>query len=314
MIAFMTLCYVAVLAVLVKLRVLPNKIGTWLSTLGWMLLLFIVLFIPLQWGAPSGSARIMTFTVQIIPNVAGPVVEVPVVPNTPLKKGDILFKIDPTTYQAAVDGKRAQLGYQRLRLEQYRKLASSAAGTRFQVEETEARVKQLEAELETAEWNLKETTVRAPAEGYVTYVALRPGQRVVTFPFQAAMTFVDTSHKIVGVQIQQIYQRHLEIGQPVEAALKTRPGKILTGKVAAILQVTNESQAVIGGTVPLAQQVQAEPFFVRIELDDDRAVKSLPAGTVGTVAIYTSSASMTHIIRKVMIRMESYLNFINPWL
>jgi len=42
--------------------------------------------------------------------------------------------------------------------------------------------------------------------------------------------------------------------------------------------------------------------------------EDLPAGTAGTAAIYTKSAGMTHIIRKVMIRMESYMNFIIPWL
>ena len=131
MISFLTLCYVALLAVLVKLKILPNSIATWLSTVGLMLLLLIVLFIPMQWGAPAGPVRAVTYTVQIIPNVAGPVQEVPVVPNTPLKKGDVLFTIDPVTYQAAVDGTQAQLGYQRLRREQYQKLASSSAGTRF---------------------------------------------------------------------------------------------------------------------------------------------------------------------------------------
>jgi hypothetical protein len=57
MIAFLTLLYVALLALLVKLKVLPNSVGTWMSTLAWALILFVVLFIPLQWGAPSGPAR-----------------------------------------------------------------------------------------------------------------------------------------------------------------------------------------------------------------------------------------------------------------
>ena len=312
MIAFLTLCYFGLLAVLVWLKVLPNTLWTWLSTLAWMVLLFIVLFIPMQWGAPAGPARIMTYTVQIIPNVAGPVLEVPVEPNRPISKGDVLFTIDPTTYEAAVEAAQAQLNFQETRLKQYEQLASTAAGTKFQVEETAARVKQLTAELEGAEWNLKETTVRAPADGYVTYVALRPGQRVVTFPLQPAMTFIDTSNKIVGVHIQQIYQRHLERGQKVEIAFKTRPGRIYSGKVEAVLQVTHESQAVTGGTVPAAEIIQAEPFFVRIHLDDPDT--NLPAGTVGTAAIYTNSAAMTHIIRKVMIRMESYMNYVIPWL
>lgn len=314
MIAFMTLCYVAVLAALVWLKLLPNTIWTWLSTLAWMLLLFVVLFIPMQWGAPAGSARIMTYSVQIIPNVAGPVTEVPVQPNAPLKQGDVLFKIDPTIYQAAVDGKRAQLEYQKLRLEQYTELEGKSAGTRFQVEETAATLERLKAELEQAEWNLNETIVRAPSDGYATYVALRPGQRVVTFPLQPAMTFIDTSRHLVGVQIQQIYQRHLRIGQPVEMAFKVRPGKIYKGKVKFIYQVTNEGQTVISGTVPDAAKIQAEPFYVRVDLDDKSVEKELPAGAAGTATIYTDSAGMTHIIRKVMIRMESFLNYINPWL
>jgi RND family efflux transporter MFP subunit len=314
MIAFMTLCYVAVLAVLVKLKVLPNSIATWLSTLAWMLLLFIVLFIPMQWGAPAGPVRAVTSTVQVIPNVSGPVLEVPVIPNTRLKKGDTLFTIDPTTYQAAVDATQAQLNFQRLRLEQFTTLASRGAGNRFQVDEAEARVRQHEAELETAKWNLQETTVRAPSDGFVTTVGLRPGQRVVTFPLQPAMTFIDTSGIVLAVQIQQIYKRHLKVGQPVEIALKTRPGFIYTGKIHAIVQATSGSQILTSGTVLAAQQIQAEPFWVRVDLDDDEVEKTLTPGAAGTAAIYTTSATMTHLIRKVMIRMESYLNFINPWL
>ena len=314
MIAFLTLCYVGLLAVLVWLKILPNKLWTWLSAVAWVVLLFVVLFIPMQWGAPAGSARILTYTVQIIPNVAGPVLEVPVEANRPIKKGDVLFTIDPTTYEAALEATQAQLDFQEVRLQQYEKLASTSAGTRFQVEETAALVKQLTAELQGAEWNLNETTVRAPADGYVTYLALRPGQRVVTFPLQPAMTFVDTSRKIVGMQIQQIHQRYIKRGQEVEMAFKTQPGRIYTGKVKAIIQVTHESQAVISGTVPTAQPIQAEPFFVRVQLDDREVAKDLPAGTAGTAAIYTKNAAMTHIIRKVMIRMESYMNYIIPWL
>ena len=314
MIAFLTLCYVAVLGLLVKLKVLPNKPATWMSILAWVLILFIVLFVPMQWGAPSGPARVMTYSVQIIPNVGGQVTDVPVRPNVPLKKGDVLFKIDPTTYQASVDATRARLNFQQLRLEQYKRLASSSAGTRFQVEETQAEVDRLTAELTTAEWNLRETTVVAPAEGYVTYLALRPGQRVTNFPFQPAMTFIDTSRHLVGAQINQIHLRYLKVGQTAEIAFKTRPGKIYAGKVEAVLEVASQGQAVISGTVPPAQQVQAEPFFVRIAIDDDQAAAELPAGTVGTAAIYTESVAATHVIRKVMIRMESIVNYLNPWL
>jgi RND family efflux transporter MFP subunit len=314
MIAFLTLIYAAILAVLVKLEIVPNKPATWLSIIGWVILLFGFLFIPMQWGAPSGPLRLMTYTVQIIPNVAGQVTEVPVRPNVPVKKGEVLFKIDPIPYQAAVKSVRAQLKFQKLRLEQFGQLAARQAGTRFQVEETEAKVEQLKAELTDAEWRLAQTTVRAPSDGFVTALALRPGQRVTTLPLQPAMSFVETSRNLIVVQIAQIYHRHLKLGQSAELAVKTLPGRVLSGKVDGLVQVTSQGQTVIGGIVPPPQQVQAEPFFVRIKLEDSKAATALPAGTVGTAAIYTDSVSATHIIRKVMIRMEAYLNYIVPFL
>ncbi len=312
MIAFLTLLYAGILFVLTRLKILPNSPATWLSIVGWVLLLFLVLFIPMQWGAPAGSARVMTFSLQIIPNVNGVVTNVPVVANTPLRRGDILFEIDDAVYRAQVDATKAQLDFQEKRLEQYSTLASRDAGTRFQVEETEALVNQYRAELAAAEWNLEETVVRAPSDGFVTFLALQAGQRVTSLPLAPVMTYIDTERKIVAAQINQIHLRYVEVGQPVEIAFKVKPGRIFTGKVFAILEATAASQALAGGTIPQATAVQAEPFFVRIELDEDPELVSLPPGAAGTASIYTQSMAATHIIRKVMIRMEAIMNYVNP--
>ena len=312
MIAFLTLLYAGILFVLTRLKILPNSPATWLSIVGWVLLLFLVLFIPMQWGAPAGPARVMTFSLQIIPNVNGVVTNVPVVANTPLQRGDILFEIDDAVYRAQVDATKAQLDFQEKRLEQFSTLASRDAGTVFQVEETEALVNQYRAELAAAEWNLQETVVRAPSDGFVTFLALRAGQRVTSLPLAPVMTYIDTERKIVAAQINQIHLRYVEVGQPVEIAFKVKPGRIFTGKVFAILEATAASQALAGGTIPQATAVQAEPFFVRIELDEGPELESLPPGAAGTASIYTQSMVATHIIRKVMIRMEAIMNYVNP--
>lgn len=314
MIAFLTLLYAGILFVLIRLKILPNSAATWLSVVGWVLLLFLVLFIPMQWGAPSGSARLHTYSIQIIPNVNGVVTNVPIIANTPLNKGETLFEIDDTVYRSQVEATRAQLDFQEKRLEQFTTLVRRDAGTRFQVEETEAMVNQLRAELAAAEWNLRETVVRAPSDGFVTFLALRPGQRVTSLPLAPVMTFIDTERLILAAQINQIHLRYVKIGQPVEIAFKTRPGRIFSGKVHAILEATAASQALAGGTIPPATNVQAEPFFVRIELDKDPELESLLPGAAGTVSIYTESMAPTHIIRKVMLRMEAILNYINPML
>lgn len=54
------------------------------------------------------------------------------------------------------------------------------------------------------------------------------------------------------------------------------------------------------------------PLYVVIKMDDEATANDMPAGTVGSAAIYTESATMTHIIRKVMIRMDSLMNYLVP--
>src|SRR5689334_22643927 len=55
------------------------------------------------------NARIYYAVTPIFPTVKGRVIEVPVESNTPLKVGDILFRIDPKPYQYVVDQRKASL-------------------------------------------------------------------------------------------------------------------------------------------------------------------------------------------------------------
>jgi len=60
--------------------------------------------------APSSAdIRVINYVVAINPRVNGLVTEVPVQPNRPVRKGEILFKIDPTPYEIEVSGLKAQL-------------------------------------------------------------------------------------------------------------------------------------------------------------------------------------------------------------
>ena len=124
----------------------------------------------------------MRNSVQIIPDVVGEVIEVPVVPNKPLRTGDVLFRIDPTPYESTVKALEAQLQFQELRLSQMTQLQRRDSGRAFDVEQRQAEVDQLKSQLIGAKWNLDKTVVRAPADGYVTNLALRKGARVTSAP------------------------------------------------------------------------------------------------------------------------------------
>ena len=130
------------------------------------------------WGAPQGSALVVRNSVQIVPYVAGEVIDVPVAANVPLKAGDVLFRIDPTPFKAQVDALEAQLKFEELRLSQMTQLQQRDSGRMFDVEQRQSEVDHLQAQLDGAKWNLEKTAVRAPADGYVTNLALRKGARV----------------------------------------------------------------------------------------------------------------------------------------
>ena len=66
----------------------------------------LLLFIPMGWGAPQGSALVVRNSVAIVPDVAGEVIDVPVVANKPLKAGDVLFRIDPDAFRGPGQGDR----------------------------------------------------------------------------------------------------------------------------------------------------------------------------------------------------------------
>lgn len=186
------------------------------------------------WGAPSGPTIVVRNSVPIVPDVAGEVIDVPVEANKPLKAGDVLFKIDPVPYQAQVDALAAQLKFEELRLSQMTQLQQGPAGRAFDVEERQANVDQLKGQLAGAQWNLDKTVVRAPADGYVTNLALRKGARVASLPLTPVMAFIVTSNTIIGAEIYQNDARYVEPGQNVEVTFKFVPGHVHSGKVEAV--------------------------------------------------------------------------------
>ena len=377
MIVFLTLCYVAVLVLLIKLKVIRLTLWWKLSPAVWMLLLFIVLFIPMQWGAPSGNVTQYQFVVEIVPNVSGTIIEVPIEGNRPLKKGDVLFKIDPRPYQYRVDQVKAALAeaeqavpqleaawkaaiaatarakaqrdlaklesdmakktrgldsgaISKLKVEQERQKlkASEAALEQAQSNEIKAKlayeseidgintkVAQLQAQLKEAEYNLDQTTVVAPADGYTTGVTLRPGQRVGTVRVGSVLNYVVNDQTKMAVWINQIFIRYVKPGLPAEVVLQLYPGKTLKATVDSIVLMWAEGQLNPSGEVPEQPGTQRPPGQYAVILKTQNAADlplGIPGGAIGTAAIYTESARATQVIRKVMVRMQAWMNYIIP--
>jgi RND family efflux transporter MFP subunit len=312
MIAIMSV-YLMLLFALVRLGIVAFNTFWKCSPFIVLALLNLLLFIPMGWGAPQGPAIVIRHAVSIVPDVAGEVVDVPVEPNSPLKAGDVLFRIDPVPYRAQVAAIEAELKLSETRLAQMTTLLERDSGRGFDVEQRQSEVDRLKAQLDGARWNLEKTIVRAPADGYVTNVALRKGARVANLPLAPVMAFIDTSTTVVGIEIPQYEARYIAVGQPVEITFKFEPGVVRTGKVEAVLQAISSGQATVSGTAVTPKTVEAAPFVVRVKLDDESLASRLPAGATGTAAIFTEAARPTHMVRKVLLRQIAILNYVNPF-
>ena len=302
--------YIAILALFVWLKFIPFNLFWKISPVIVLLALLLGLFIPMQWGAPAGPGVIVRNSVQIIPSVAGEVIDVPVEANTPVKQGDVLFRIDPTTYEAQVRALEAQLKLQEQRLAEMTQLQTRGTGRAFDVEQRQAEVDQLRAQVDGAQWNLDKTIVRAPADGYVTNLALRKGARVTAQ--SPVMAFIDTADTIFGAEIAQPFARYIEPGQAAEATFKMFPGQVFTGRVETVIQAVATGQAQVSGSAVAPAEVQSAPFVVRISLDDETIAERLPAGSTASVAIFTDHIKASHVIRKVLLRQTALVNYVFP--
>lgn len=148
MIVFLLNAYIVILFLLVWLKFVPFNLFWKVSPLLVLVVLLVGLFIPMGWGAPSGPALVIRHSVEIVPNVAGEVIEVPVTPNTPIKADDVLFRIDPVPFESKVHLLEAQLRFAELRFKQFSTLQQKQAGRAFDVEQHESDVEEFKAQLE----------------------------------------------------------------------------------------------------------------------------------------------------------------------
>jgi len=375
--------------IFIKLKWLPWNTGTQVTVVIIPVVGLSATILLLNIFAPSSSdVRVYKYVVPIVSQVRGRVIEVGVEEgNRLVKKGEVLFRIDPTPYQLEVNTLEAQLvGMQgsqrelleqekgayakieesqnrareisarldltRKRVQQYRELVSTGAGSRFDLEKAEAdaleqqgqldaarnaesqarasqgqikqklsatvkgefsQVAQVRAQLENARWQLQETTTRSPCDCYVVNLQLRPGGFVAGLPVNPVMTLIEADGQVVAFYNQnELHQ--VEPGNEVEFALKTLPGTIIKGKVDSVIWAQGQGQLQPSGSLPNVgvQQMPPGRYAVKFNIEERYRSLFLAAGAVGDAAIYTDHLHAVHIIRKVILRVGSYLNYLIP--
>ncbi len=293
-----------------------------------IVLIGTIVFMWLTFAPTTADGRTFQYVVQIVPNVAGPVTEIHADALVPLKRDDILFKIDPTQYQATVDQleasikqTEAQIRLAEIQVKRSEGLVKRSAGSQQELDtwtatrdEAIARQASFEAQLDKANWQLEQTIVRAPSDGYVINRQIRPGTRVTTLPGMAPMTFVSTEGTQIIASMSQSAVRFVQEDDTVEVVFASLPGKVFTGKVIAIAEATGEAQLAPSGLIPtFTGQPIVGRRVLRIELDDEIIISEMGQGAQTFVAVYTSKGKPFHVITKVVVRMQAWMGFLtNP--
>lgn len=172
-------------------------------------------------------------------------------------------------------------------------------------------LKQTIAELNNARWELNETVVRAPADGYVTQVSLRPGQMAVPFPVAPVMIFVHAEQPVLIASYPQNVITEFRPGLEAEVAFDAYPGEIFSATVDEVLPIIQEGQITPSGQLRATTPAAAPGRIpVKFLYKDDIGLLNLPAGAQATVAVYTDSMQALSIIRKILLRIKSWENYI----
>ena len=285
-----------------------------------------IVFAWWTYAPTSIDGRVYNYVIPIVPNVKGQVIDVPASPLVAMKKGDVLYIIDPTPYQFAVDSlaasidqARAQRRLAEIEVKRTTDLVRATAGAQAELDRwkaelagAEASIVGLQAQLGNAQWQLDETFVRAPHDGYVVDLQLRPGNYVTTIPLAASMVFVsDEAHEVLA-SFSQSAIRRINIGDAVDMVFVMKPGEVFTGTVSHIVRASGESQLSANGQIFIASGApSANRWVVRVAFDDPVAAAELPQSAVASnLAVYTQYGKAVQVISKVVIRMSAWTGYL----
>jgi multidrug resistance efflux pump len=288
-------------------------IRKWKSPAAFNLIATLIVFIASMflayraWGyyeyAPwTRDGRVRVYTARNAPEVSGTVVALNVRDDQFVHKGDVLFEIDPRTYENAViqaTGALAEakarafyLDADARRMEQLTDLSVSDQAKQDAVgkaRDADASVIDLTGALREASLNLERTKIRAPADGWVTNLLLQVGSFATAG--QAAMTLVDAHSFWIEGYFEETQLGRIAVGDRARAVLLGYPEHAVTGHISGIDRGITVSDAAEGeqglpAVNPVFTWVRlAQRIPVRMEIDHVPPGVILSAGMTATVSV-----------------------------
>jgi len=258
-------------------------------------------------------------TVPIVPQVSGQVIEVAVEANQIIEEGEVLLKLDPVPYQAKVAELKADLDEAKKDLARAKKLTTKNALAIRDRDKAQLKVNELTPRLEAAEWELDNTVVHAPSRGFATQIGVRPGVMAASLPLRPVMVFIPLEEHIVVGWFRQNSMLRLKAGYEAEVAFDGIPGKVFTAKVLEVLPAMAEGQLPASGTLVTGASILNQipgRVGVKLHIEDEAFAEyrqQVPGGAYGQAAIYSDHLHHVAVMRKVLLRMAAWMNYLFPF-
>jgi len=172
-------------------------------------------------------------------------------------------------------------------------------------------IRQAMAELEFKRWELEQTEVRAPGNGFVPTVLLRPGQLAVPMPMRPLMMFVMAEKPSLSATFDQRAIAGIKPGMEAEVIFRAYPGRSFKVKVRRVLSAIPEGELNATGNLFITTPKSAKGHVpVIFDYGEDVAALGLPIGAKASIAIYTDKVHALSIVRKIILRMKSWENYV----
>ncbi|WP_321909791.1 HlyD family secretion protein [Burkholderia cepacia] len=246
------------------------------------------------------DARVSAHVVRIAPEVSGTVVEVAVVDNQRVAKGDVLYRIDPQRFALAVEQAEAQVAATAESMRQKRDEAQRRTGLddlvpREDIQRSSRAVAIAQSEhrkalaaLDVAKLDLERTTLRSPVDGYVTQLRLRHGDYAVEG--KPGISVLDAHSFWITGYFEETKLRRVATGAPATIRLMGFD-PLLSGHVTSIGRgIADENGTLdelgLPAVNPTFSWVRlAQRIPVRIEIDRVPAGVLLAAGMTCSVEV-----------------------------
>ena len=168
------------------------------------------------------------------------------------------------------------------------------------------------AQLAEAQYDLQNTVIRAPTDGFLTQLAVRPGMMAVPLPLKPLGVFVhDEPGRFTGAFRQQALNR-IQPGDEAELTFTALPGQVFAAEVIEVLPAIAESQVAAGDRLLGADAFARTdaPALVTLKLAPGQDMPDMPLGIGAQAAVYTEHFHHVAIMRKVLLRMLGWQHYV----